>query len=145
MSIISAKATFRPGNVKSVLDLYVQVRLFAKVQTSQQIVLDEAQRLVPVASGELAGSLRTTEISNENQKLTGRVVADAPHAAFVEFGTGLVGAGTYPYDLPTEGVPFTGSWVYDYKRQNWQGMEAQPYLRPGLESAREKILEEFQS
>ena len=67
------------------------------------------------------------------------MAATAPYAAFVEYGTGLRGAGTYPYELPSEGVPYTGSWVYDYKRQNWQGHAAQPFMRPALDTARPEI------
>ena len=40
-------------------------------------------------------------------------------------------------------VPITGSWVYDYKKQNWVGHEAQPYMRPALDTARPAILEAF--
>jgi hypothetical protein len=143
--IITATAKFTPGDTSRVLDLFVQVKLFAKVQRSQAVVVEEAQRLAPNVTGELVASIAPGPITNEGYRLTGTVVAASGHAGFVEFGTGLTGSGTYPYPLPQEGVPITGSWIYDYKNQNWVGMVAQPYLRPALDVARTAILGEFQS
>lgn len=143
MSIIAATARFTPGDTRRVLDLVVQVRLYGRLRRAQQIVTDEAQTLCPSVSGELRGSIAPAEITNEDDMLVGQVVASAEHAAFVEFGTGLRGAGTYPYTLPMERVPITGSWIYDYKSQGWIGMEAQPFLRPALDAARAAVLESF--
>ena len=112
------------------------------VEQSAEVVLEEAEAIVPVHSGELRESGHV-EIESDATEDHGFVVFDAPHAQFVEYGTGLTGEGTYPYDLPTEGVPITGGWVYDYKKQNWHGMEAQPYARPALDTAQPAILEIF--
>lgn len=143
--IITATATFTPGNVRGVLDLIVQVKLYAKVQRAQQIVTDEAKTLCPAITGELRDSIAPGDIINADDRVTGQVVASAGHAAFVEFGTGLKGSGTYPYPLPQENVPITGSWTYDYKGQGWIGMPSQPFLRPALDTARAAILGEFRA
>lgn len=146
MSIIAATAHFVPnGDMHRFVDLYVQVKLFAKVQRSQAVVVEEAKGICPSVTGELHDSIMAGEIVNDGQRIIGPVLATAPHAAFVEFGTGIRGAGTYPYPLPQEGVPFTGSWVYDFRNQGWIGMPAQPYLRPALDIARAAVLAEFQS
>ena len=146
MSILAATATFKPSeSLARFADLYVQVRLFAAVQRAQGVIVEEARAVCPIETGELFESIGSGEIVDANHQLTGPVVADCPHAAFVEFGTGLRGAGTYPYPLPQEGVPFTGSWVYDFRNQGWVGMPSQPYLRPALDTARDQVLQEFKA
>lgn len=45
----------------------------------------------------------------------GQIVATGKHIAYMEFGTGIEGEGTYPEDnLPKSGVPITGKWEYYY-------------------------------
>ncbi len=145
MSIIAATATFTPnGDMHRFVDLYVQVVLFAKVQHSQEIVVEEAKAACPVDTGELQSSIMAGEITNEGQRIVGPVVASAPHAAFLEFGTGLRGVGTYPYPLPQENVPRTGNWQYDYRNVGWVGMPSQSFLRPALDTARAQVLAEFE-
>ena len=108
------------------------------VEQSCGVVAAEAQSICPVDTGALRDSIQFG-VEEEATAVVGFVEATAPYAAFVEYGTGLRGAGTYPYELPSEGVPYTGSWVYDYKRQNWQGHAAQPFMRPALDTARPEI------
>ena len=50
----------------------------------------------------------------------GRVMAENPHAAYVELGTGRRGGGS----------------------PHWPGMAARPYLRPALEAGRAAFLED---
>lgn len=143
MSIV-ATATFTPGgSPRQVLEIRVLVKLFAGVRRAQRVVVDHARANVRVDSGELQRSIDAREPIDNLKEIVGEVVATAGHAAFVEFGTGLRGIGTYPFPLPQQGVPITGSWVYDYKRQQWVGMPAQPYMRPALDSARGEVLEEL--
>ena len=113
------------------------------IEESQQIVVDEAQMIAPLRSGDLVSKIQPGPIELTGTLIIGTVDSNSAHAGFVEFGTGLRGAGTYPYDLPTSGVPITGSWIYDYKNQKWVGMPAQPYLRPALDTSRPAILDAF--
>jgi Bacteriophage HK97-gp10, putative tail-component len=113
------------------------------VNESQGIVVDEARAIAPVRDGDLVSKIGAGPIALIGNAVTGSVTSESDHAGFVEFGTGTRGTGTYPYDLPSAGVPFTGSWVYDYKNQQWKGMPAQPYMRPALDTARPAILEAF--
>lgn len=64
-----------------------------------------AATVVPTDTGELRSSIRV-------ERLDGRdylVVTDCGYAAFVEFGTGVVGQGTYGGELPA-------GWGYDERR-----------------------------
>lgn len=107
----------------------------ASVEQSCQLILDEALAIVPRDTGELADSGGWQIVSDEDGRVVGVVFFSSEHAGFVEFGTGTSGAGTYPWPLPTEGVPFTGAWVYDYRHRNWKGHAAQPYLRPAADTS----------
>lgn len=143
-SILFATASFTPGmSPRAILDVVVLVKLFAGVKKAQRVVVGHARDLVSVDSGELQQSIEALEPYDTMQEIVGEVVASAGHAAFVEFGTGLRGVGTYPFPLPKDGVPFTGSWVYDYKKQNWIGMPARPFMRPSLDLSRAEVLEEL--
>lgn len=147
MSIFTAKATFtaRVTGRTAIEQLGILVKITAAVQRAQRVVADHARDIVPVDTGELQSSITTVDPVDDFQSVVGGVVATAEHAGFVEFGTGIRGMGTYPGDLPQEGVPITGNWSYDYKRQNWKGHAAQPYMRPALDAARSEVLEAFRS
>lgn len=143
-SLLFATAEFKPGaSPRTIVDVVLLVRVFGKVRRAQRIVADHARAIAPVASGELQQSIEALEPVDTFQEIVGLVVASAGHASFVEFGTGLRGIATYPYPLPKEGVPYTGGWVYDYKRQQWIGMPAQPFMRPALDIGRAEIVAEF--
>ena len=69
------------------------------------IGVDAAVATVRKDTGALAGTIRYEQV-RPSEFL---VVSDGEYAAFVEFGTGVVGQGTYPGDLPP-------SWGYDERR-----------------------------
>lgn len=87
-----------------------------------------SQRLVPVRSGKLKRSGRT-EYSPEG--LSGSVVYDAEHAAFVEFGTGRRGASS-PHPALPEG----------YRHGRKPGMRAQPYIAPAIKAVERRFIEQ---
>jgi HK97 gp10 family phage protein len=118
------------------LNAAAATRLFAtanrlSVEQAAEAVLQEAESLVPVDTGELlaSGHVEITS-SGSTQQASAQVIFDSDHAAFVEFGTGIRGAES----------PSHGPGPYD---PNWPGMAAQPYLRPGLDNARPFIVEIF--
>lgn len=137
-----ASSSFRPVDIVTVMNRYVPL-LVAAVTEGCEAVSAEAKALCPVDTGELQASIHVASVELVGSVVTGSVVADAPHAQFVEFGTGLRGSGTYPWDLPTSGVPITGSWIYDYKGQNWVGFQARPFLRPALDGAHGAIMDAY--
>ncbi len=140
---IRAHSTFQAGNWAR-FEAALVPRIIAAVDNATEAVLATSQQLVPVDTGDLVSSSgRKTEW--KGHKVTGSVSYTSGHASFVEFGTGIIGSGTYPFPLPTSGVPITGSWIYDYKHQNWRGMAAQPYLRPAIDMARGTILDSFRA
>jgi HK97 gp10 family phage protein len=88
-------------------------------------VLDTAQALVPVDTGELKASGHVT-VAETGKSIAAAVSFDADHAGYVEFGTGVrgaasAGAGDGPYST------------------SWTGMPAQPYLRPAFEQHRNEV------
>ena len=138
---IRATADFRPGSIAAILEQIIP-RAVTATTNATAIVAADAESLCPRDSGELADSIGT-EVELIGQRVDGSVFASAPYAAFVEYGTGLRGASAPHGPLPTEGVPYTGSWVYDFRRQNWRGMPAQPFLRPALDMNQSKIMSAF--
>ncbi len=138
---IRARSTFQAGNFAR-FEAALVPRIIAAVDNATEAVLATSQQLVPVDTGDLVSS-GGREVKWTGQKVSGFVSYTSMHASFVEFGTGLIGSGTYPYPLPQEGVPYTGSWIYDYKRQNWKGHVAVPYLRPSLDLSHDAIMQAF--
>lgn len=67
--------------------------------------VDAAVRVVPEDTGELAASISVEQRGSSDYL----VVAACGHAAYVEFGTGVVGKGTYAGELPA-------GWGYDERR-----------------------------
>lgn len=128
---LRASGDFRPGPVAFILE-QVAPRAIAAVTKATGTVAVTAQGLAPVLSGDLANSIEAT-VELIGTTVQGAVEATAPYAAFVEFGTGLTGSASPHGELPTEGVPYTGAWVYDFRGRGWKGMAAQPFLRPALD------------
>lgn len=117
----------------------VTARVLNAVTKGTELVATEARTLAPVASGELRDSI-ASEVGLIGPLVVGQVYATAPHAAFVEFGTGARGAASPHGALPSSGVPFTGSWIYDYRGRGWIGMPAHPFMRPALDYSGSAIL-----
>ena len=102
-------------------------------------------RLDAIFMGELVNSIYSQYGGGANGTAIFYVVADSHHAAFVEFGTGQLGAeGSYPYPFP-EGVDWqynTGKtifeispgqygWFYPGNDGRWyftQGMPSRPFM-----------------
>lgn len=144
---IRATSTFRAGDFARTESLIVP-RIKAGVAGACGAVLEEASSLAPRSESPSSGTLATSGKAQQQwigTRVDGSVAFLAPYSAFVEFGTGIRGQGTYPYALPVEGVPYTGGWVYDFRRQNWQGHGAQPYLRPALDTRHDDILGAFRA
>lgn len=125
---IRASAQFSPGNFAKLESLIVP-KIIAAEQKATAEVLTEALAIVPRDTGELASSGQT-EVAWEGQQVTGSVTFTAPHAAYVEFGTGIRGAAS------------PGAGPVDYS-PTWPGMPAQPYLRPALDTAKPAIIDAY--
>ena len=126
---LKATSTFTPGNSDAALSK-IRATLASRVGQAQQIVLEAAQEIVHVRSGELRASGKLGEAVDDGSSVTGTVIFDCDHAAYAEFGTGRRG----------EASPMAGDGPYD---PNWPGMEPIPYLRPALDETRDQVMEVF--
>ena len=124
----SAKSSFSGLNL-SVAQAAFETAARLSVEQSAEIVLEEAEAIVPVDTGELRESGHV-ELLQGGPQPSAAVVFDEPYAAYLEYGTGIRGAAS----------PGAGDGPYD---PNWPGMVAQPYLRPALDTARPAIVEVF--
>lgn len=130
-----ATSTFRPVDLVKIRQILVP-KILAAVREGAEAVVEEAQAIVPVDTGDLHASIHVASLELVGTSVSATVTADSPHAAFVEYGTGIRGEGTYMGDLPAD-------WQYDYKNQNWPGHAAQPFMRPALDIGRAAILSAF--
>ena len=119
----------------------------------------EVEGMQAVFTGELLESIYSQDVSETSDKIAFEIVADSDHAAFVEFGTGIIGKESpYTGELP-EGVQWDYAsghtihqlkdgrygWFYPADDGNWyftQGMRSRPFMlnaanamRDGLEEA----------
>jgi hypothetical protein len=125
---IRAKSTFRAGSFAAV-EARVVPKIIKAVTGGTQAVYELSQEYVAVDTGELKDS-GGTEVTWIGQVVKGQVYYTAGHAGYVEFGTGLRGAGSLG----------AGPFAYD---PEWPGMVAQPYLRPALDVGRARIIASF--
>jgi HK97 gp10 family phage protein len=132
----SAKMNFRAQTkttMKSArqLEVLVSPKIIKAVESSAKIVAEEARILVPVDTGALRASIKSSvEVKGTN--VTGYVIAATHYAMYVEFGTGIAGASS----------PGSGPYAYN---MSWPGMRAQPYLRPALVAGKGRIMAEFRN
>lgn len=93
----------------------------ASVREAAEQTAAHARSICPVGDGSDGGHLRDcirAEMAMEGDCAVGRVVAENPHAAYVELGTGRRGGGS----------------------SDWPGMAARPYLRPSVEVGRAALI-----
>jgi len=90
-----------------------------------------ARALVPVRTGELQKSI-SSKVHQPAGKIWVEVTADAPHAAYVEYGTGRRGRMTQNMAIGAtiSEMRELGRPAFSYGAR--PGMVAQPYLRPAL-------------
>lgn len=123
-----------------------KTRLLAEklAERGVEIARVHAASLDAIFTGELIGSIHSEYKGSQKGGAVFAVVADSDHAAFVEFGTGIVGQESpYPYELP-EGVTWQYAsgktirqladgrygWFYP-KDGQWyftEGMSARPFM-----------------
>lgn len=95
------------------------------IQQGVKLVQGDAKELVPVAitdGGNLKGSIQGV-IEERGGKIIGKVSTNVEYAAYVEMGTGQRGASSPSPPKSDADVSY---------RQDWAGMDAQPYLYPAL-------------
>lgn len=129
---LSAKATFRPrGDFGQFVPAKISPAVVASVTAAAQLIQTTAQGLCPVDTGALRDSIGVT-IDDSGLTVVGTVAPTEPYAGYVEFGTGIRGAAS----AGAGGGPYS---------ETWEGMPAQPYMRPALDETKPAILELFRS
>jgi len=92
-------------------------------------VQGDAKLLAPVDTGRLRNSIQA-ETKEIGGKVVGRIFTNLEYAPYVEFGTGQRGeASPSPPKSPDD----------LYYRQDWAGMEAQPFMYPAAKQ-NEKVV-----
>jgi len=117
------------------LNKIADMELKKTVVDATKVVHAQAKALAPVDTGTLAGSIHQ-EVKVKSESVEGRVFTNVQYAPYVEFGTGVKGNGSYPYDI--EGLDLT------YK-EDWGGMPAQPFMYPALKQNEKYIKDLFKS
>ena len=134
MSTLKLSATTRWAP-RADLGRFVEVKINPAARTaveqSNAIVVAEAKRLCPVDTGELQNSIMSS-VTEADKTIVGEIAATAPYAVYVEYGTGIRGAGS------------AGAGPGPYSA-TWAGMVAQPFMRPALDAARKAVMDSFAS
>ncbi|MBQ4090411.1 MAG: HK97 gp10 family phage protein [Clostridia bacterium] len=91
--------------------------------------MEDARENAPVGTGPRKEARLVDSFSYEARGLTAEAKVVNPHAAYVEFGTGVRGA-------QSAGVAPGGRYDGD-----WPGMAAQPYMYPAAQRARNGFAE----
>lgn len=125
-----AESRFVPVDLVKLQSLIVP-KLVAAVTEGAEAVSTEAQAIVPVDTGQLRDSIGVGTVELVGTTVQATVEATAPHAAFVEFGTGIRGASS------------AGAGAGPYS-ETWPGMTAIPFMRPALDTARGDILAAYE-
>ena len=105
------------------------------VREAAERARERASAAAPVGDGSDGGHLRDcirAEFTRSDTGALGRVIAENPHAAYVEFGTGRRGAGS----------PAPPKWAEASGYGEIPGMPAQPYLTPAAAEGRDEFVRE---
>ena len=123
------------------------MELRSTVNEATKLVHGQAKALAPADTGLLRESIHM-EVKTAGEELQGRVYTNCEYAASVEFGTGIKGDGTYPYEVEGLSLEYknkgwayldedTGEWIYT------KGQKAQPYMYPALKNHEKTIKRMF--
>ena len=128
----TVKNTIRAGNAWS---QKTRGEIGGLIERYTNLIHDEAQRLAPVDTGELKGSIRTSLKGVASAyAMHGEVIAGSSQtywAPFNEFGTGQRGAAS--------GVETAAGYNYG----SVPGMSAQPFMRPAADKYRDPFLRDL--
>ena len=99
----------------------------------------QAKEMCPVDTGNLKESIHV-KFKQNGKKSVGKVYTNVEYAAFVEFGTGKTGEGSYEYEDKLQDK-------LTYKQKPWKtgfgwtnGQIAQPYMYPALNKSIQYML-----
>lgn len=118
-----------------------------RMNKATTLVHAQAKMLAPVDTGNLSGSIHM-EIKRKGRNLIGRVFTNVEYAPFVEFGTGIKGNGSYPYEVNGLNLSYRDTpWVYTpdggETYYHTEGQLAQPFMYPALHDNKDTIKKIF--
>ena len=119
------------------------MELLSEMNKATQLVHGQAKALAPADTGLLRESIHMS-VKNTGKELQGRVYTNVEYASYVEFGTGIKGNGTYPYQVEGLNLEYRNKgWAYyDEDKGEWiytKGQKAQPYMYPALKQNEKTI------
>ena len=119
------------------------IELRGAVNKATQLVHGQAKALAPADTGLLRESIHM-QVKDTGKAVEGRVYTNTEYAAYVEFGTGIKGNGTYPYQVEGLSLEYKDKgWAYfDEDKGEWiytKGQKAQPYMYPALKQNEKAI------
>lgn len=146
-------------------DRIAKMELKTAMNKAIQLVHGQAGALAPSGDGDLRESIHM-EVKENPNGVVGRVYTNVEYAAYVEFGTGTKGDGTYPYKvkglnleyasepwyIPVEKIDERIASRYRFKKIHGKGGQdyyvchgqaAQPYLYPALKNHERTIRKYF--
>ena len=134
-------------NLKKALNKFkaIEVMDFKPLVNKALLIVEaEAKALVPVNLGNLRDSIHP-EIKINGESIIGRIYTQTSYAAYVEFGTGIKGNGTYPYMIDGLSLEYRNTpWSYEPEGGGdriWTaGQVAQSFMYPALKNNEKKIL-----
>lgn len=101
------------------------------IRKANKMAQREAKLLAPVGdSGMLRNSIMES-VEERNGVITGKVTTNLHYAPYVEFGTGKRGKASPSPPKSDRRLKY---------RQDWAGMDAQPFLYPALKNNKDKVL-----
>jgi HK97 gp10 family phage protein len=123
-------------------DNMAKTDVYGAMAKATNIVHAQAKLLAPRDTGQLAESIHQ-EVRHNGAKTEGRVYTNLEYAPYVEFGTGIKGDGTYPYNIEGLNLTYRSSpWVYRNEDGEYiytTGQVAQPYMYPALKRHEKEI------
>lgn len=101
------------------------------IKKANKMVQSEAKGLAPVGDSGLLRNSIEEKTEEKNGVITGKVSTNLYYGPYVEFGTGQRGE--------TSPSPPKSDENLNY-RQDWAGMEAQPFLYPALKNHKDRAV-----
>lgn len=119
------------------------MELRSAINDATKLVHGQAKTLAPADTGQLRGSI-SMQVKDTGKEIQGRVYTNVEYAPYVEFGTGVTGNGTYPYQIEGLSLEYRNKgWAYyDEGKDEWiytKGQVAQPYMYPALKENEKTI------